>query len=68
MKPNTPTPSPWLTKIEAAARFKRSTRYVEKLARSGELPSYKRDRLVWFNANDVDAFIRAGRTEAAPPA
>ncbi len=52
--------SPWLNSEDAAAYLGLATGTVRNLTWSKKLPSYKRGRIVRYNRDDLDAWLRDG--------
>jgi excisionase family DNA binding protein len=52
-----PQKSRWLTKQEAAAHIRCSTRQLERLVRLGEIPHYRPAGRPLFKQEELDEFI-----------
>ena len=61
--PPTPTRGRPLTLPEAAAYLNVTERYMRRLVTDRRIPYFKVGRLLRFSAEDLDAFLEAGRIE-----
>ena len=73
-RPQRPTSAPQgpgrgrpLTLPEAAAYLNVAERYMRRLVTDRRLPYFKVGRLLRFSAEDLDAFLEAGRIEPSSP-
>lgn len=57
--------TPWRTAAEAAIYVRCSVRQLKNHVARGEVSVYRRGRVLRFHVDDLDAFLRAGATDAA---
>ena len=58
------SPSPWLTRQEAADYLRCSTKYLDQLVRAGEIPAhYLAERKPLFSVKDLDLFVHQTRRD-----